>query len=49
MGFLKFLRTVGEAVTLLLAVLFLALAIWGGNIQIKINGLDEIFKKWWCL
>lgn len=42
----KIFYVVGEAVTLLMAMLFFALVVWGGKISININGLGEIFKRW---
>lgn len=43
---LKIFYMVGEAVTLLMAFLFLALIVWGGKINININGLSELLRRW---
>lgn len=43
---LDFLRIVGDAVNFLLAMLFLALIVWGGEMSIHINGFSEFLKRW---
>lgn len=44
--FIKIVDYMGTALSWILTIFLVAIAIWGGSVEIHVNGIEKILK-WW--